>query len=166
MLRWLALALAMMALAPGSAIAARGHPTYLAPPGNPAVTEYLEDVPSALGSVPPGSGGTPAHRLTTRQTRQLAHLGATGELLVNVDRATSPRRLPVRKKHAAPKVSRPAAEERTDPRTFSGSGSGSVSAVISAATEQGTGSGLLLPGLIAGGLAVAGGIVVRRRRTR
>jgi hypothetical protein len=179
---WLGLLLAVMALAPLAATAARGrptHPTTLAPPGNPAVTEYLEDVPSAGGAAPPGGGDKPTHPLSAGQTKQLNHLGATGKLLVNVDKATAPQATAsstIVAKHTtvhsathpvAGHHSQPAPEAKTDPKVFSGSSSGSVSAVISAATGQGGGgSGILLPILIAGGLLLVGLSVARRRRAR
>ena len=186
----LAIVFGTLALPPVAARAAGSPPTHLAPPGNPAVTEYLEDVPSAGGSTPVGGGGRPAHPLSAAQIRRLNQLGVDGKLLVNVDNQSGPQVTATPGAVGAGAAdaganprggssatgsegpgSRPAGsanrapQARTDPRMISGSGSGSVSAVVAAATGQGAGAGgLLLPALIAAGVLVVWVSVLRRRR--
>jgi cobalamin biosynthesis Mg chelatase CobN len=83
-------ALVGLALSAGVASASSDHPRYLAPPGNPAVMQYTEDVPNAMGSSPPRSGGNPPSSLTPAEREKLNHLGANGKALANVVEETAP----------------------------------------------------------------------------
>lgn len=75
--------------APSLAVASK-RPTYLAPPGNSALTQYLEVVPTAAGPAPPSSrGGSPA-TLAPGARRELKPYGSGGRLLEAVVAATAP----------------------------------------------------------------------------
>jgi hypothetical protein len=172
---------AVLVLPAPIAIAATHPPKQIAPPGNPAVTEYLEDVPNAMGSAPPGSSSKPSHTLSPSQRRHLDHLGSKGKLLAAVVNETAP---PVVEQQTAKPVARPragrsvtAAAPPSDrsrrvgvslPIRKAGRGGSSVLAVLGAATGQGGGggSGLLLPPLMAVGLLFVILSAVRRRGSR
>jgi hypothetical protein len=68
----------------------------IAPPGNSAVTQYLETVPTDQGQSPPSTPGSPQGQnqgdgtLSASQTHQLDSLGSHGRTLVAVVNATSP----------------------------------------------------------------------------
>ncbi len=77
--------------APGAALGAPKRPKYLAPPGNSAVSQYLEVVPTAGGSEPPRSGGaghTPT--LSSGQRHVLSRYGGEGRTLIAIVAATAP----------------------------------------------------------------------------
>jgi hypothetical protein len=183
---------AMLIAAPVAA--AHGHPTYLAPPGNSGVSQYLEVVPSAGGPAqprPPGGsgGGAPGESgggLTKAQRRSIESLGTAGTTLATVVVATSPppptsgsgstsgsdlKVAPPQigpvdssRGHSSPSGSGPASGPAATPP---GANSGSaVSAVLSAATghEVGGGLGWLLPLLLAGGIFLAAAAIWRRTR--
>jgi len=92
-MRRLATALAiLMACVPAADAAVRSgaHPKYLAPPGNSAVTQYLEVVPTAAGAAPASTTTKPSTGVTATQQRLLGRYGATGQTLATVVRETSP----------------------------------------------------------------------------
>ena len=171
-------------LGPASvALAAGGPPKHLAPPGNPAVSEYLEDVPTAGGAAPPGSGGKPAHTLSPNQQRQLGRMGKNGQALENVVNETAPPAAPDTPKGGGHGASgrrgsgsgrAGAGSDRAgaDPspghsiRPASSSSSGSpTSAVLSAATGRGGGGGMgvFLPVLVGLGVLSVVVTLIRRR---
>jgi hypothetical protein len=184
--------LAALAISTGAAAASSDHPKYLAPPGNPAVTQYLEVVPNAMGSAPPRSGGNPPPSrsggggggqpgsLSPAEHKKLDQLGPDGKTLSNVVQETAPPTT-----QSAPATSRsgssssgstsssagadPVKAHRTHSDSLSSTGSGSAaSAVLGAATGQGGGGGMgiLLPALMAAGLLSVAFAVLRRRGVR
>lgn len=167
----LAATLIVLALAAVSASAKRGNPQHLAPPGNPAVSQYLEDVPSDQGAAPPRSGGAVPTVLSVGQRKKLNRLGADGRLLVQIDNETAPVAVIRRATHGRARgASRNVGFSLAGvamPRTSAGAGS-SISAVLSAAAGRGGGGGVgvLLPALMGGGLLVLVWSVVRRRGAR
>lgn len=75
------------------ATAAMAKRKVIAPPGDSAVSQYVEDVPTAGGGTPsqPPSGGAPhSGVLTPGQTRSLHRLGPDGRLLATVVDSTAP----------------------------------------------------------------------------
>ncbi len=63
----------------------------LAPPGDSAVSQYVEDVPTDSGATPtPHLGTAQSGALTSGQGRSLDRLGPDGRLLLAVVEATSP----------------------------------------------------------------------------
>lgn len=162
----------LLAISAPTATATGGAPKHLAPPGNPAVTEYMEDVPTAMGSAPPGSGGKPAQTLSPSQRRRLEHLGPNGKLLVGVVNETAPPTSKPAGAGTSPDAGRRTGAEAGRSETsasFRGSGSGSLaSAVLGAATGQGGGGGMgvLLPALMAVGLLLVIVSTLRRREAR
>jgi hypothetical protein len=172
-----------------SVAAAAPPPKHLAPPGNPAVTEYLEDVPSDMGASTPRSGQNPSHTLTARQRQRLDDMGSNGKVLVNVVNETAPQ---VVKRQTAKRRSAKRRSRKRLAIKLAGAGSGSnpsspsspgsigasrqpsdlghggswVSAILGAAIGEGGGLGMLLPALIAVGLLSAILAVTRRRAGR
>jgi hypothetical protein len=162
--------LALPAAAEGSQ-----HAT-LAPPGNSAVSQYLETVPNSMGSSPPGAGGPHTGALTPGGRRGVDRLGSDGRTLAAVVDATTP---------PAAAASPPAASTNRRARVsgttgtighrgataslppLSGDGAPSpVSSVLAAATgrDGGGGLGIFLPGLmLAGVFALIARVVWRRR---
>jgi hypothetical protein len=182
---------AIALVAPASALASK-RPKYLAPPGNSALTQYLELVPTAAGPAPPSSPsahGGASGSLTPSQRRELQHSGSEGRLLETVVGATAPRSFGAGQARAAnghrrssgaaaaapSAVQKPgavsgAAAPATSLRLAgAGQSQSPVSAVLSAATgsADGGGIGILLPVLMALGVLGAGlSVVVRRRSSR
>jgi len=186
-------ALALSATAAGAS--SSHHPKYLAPPGNPAVTQYLEVVPNAMGSSPPRSGGNPPaaspsgqpsssgrqpSSLSQSERRKLDHLGPDGKTLANVVQSTAP---PAQPDSAGGPTSGRASsgsghpdgphtagsDHRAPSGSLSSTGSQSaLSAVLNAAAGQGGGGGMgiLLPALMAAGLLSVVLVVLRRRGAR
>ncbi len=177
--------------APGAALGAPKPPKYLAPPGNSAVSQYLEVVPTAGGSEPPRSGGaghTPT--LSPGQRHVLSRYGDEGRTLIAIVAATAPPTSPrTRPESSGGRGSRAVARgsgrtSGTSSRTsvtptehpyaplMGASTSGTVSpvsAVLAAATGRvdGGGIGILLPLLM--GLGLLGtilGVARRRRKAR
>ncbi len=174
--------------APGAALAASKPPKYLAPPGNSAVSQYLEVVPTAGGSEPPRSGsGGHASTLSPGQRHVLSRYGSEGRTLIAVVAATAPTASTESPSQSAgPRGSRsvrsgsggtsgtPGGTSATPPvpskaPLVGASTSGNVSpvsAVLAAATGRvdGGGIGILLPLLM--GLGLLGTILGMARRWR
>jgi hypothetical protein len=73
------------------AVAAAKQPATIAPPGDSAVSQYVEDVPTAKGGTPSGPpAGSHTGTLTPGQARGLDRLGPNGRLLASVVNATAP----------------------------------------------------------------------------
>lgn len=146
--------------APASALAAAQTN---APPGNSAIDEYLETVPSATGNSAPkppsaaGAKGTTANgsTLTAAQRTQLERLGADGRALADVVDRTSPRAPDTSAtKHAVPLPD--------------GKGRSPLSEAIDAATGRdggGGGMGTLLPAILLATLFGFVVLAVLRRRS-
>lgn len=148
------LLLATALLAPATA-AAKGGAT-LAPPGNSAVTEYLETVPNAEGASPLRQGAPRSAVLGVSARRALVRLGPDGRTLAAVADATAP-----------PAVPSPAGGHGGGARPVVLSAAGVPSragALLAAATGRDGGGGLgpALPALMAAGLLWA--LVHARRR--
>ena len=123
-----------------------------APPGNSAIDEYLETIPSAAGNeVPPKPGATSKrHVLTPAQRRRLERLGPDGKALADIVDATSP----------------PPAKHR-EQIDLDAKGRSPVSAVIDAVVggDGGAGMGIFLPIILLASLLGAIVLAVLRRRS-
>jgi hypothetical protein len=148
-------AIAVFALVVSPAAFAQAPPQTNAPPGNSAIDEYLETIPSASGSVRPRGPGGGSGALTPALRRRLDRLGPDGQTLARLVASTSP---------AAPEVA-PARREVAEATSASRSPAG---ALIAAATGQGDGGGLgpVLPAILLASLVAAGAAVVVRARRR
>jgi hypothetical protein len=153
-------------VAPASRALASSRPKYLAPPGNSAVSQYLEVVPSAAGPAPPRSGAKPSSTLSPAEQRKLAALGVEGRVLANVVAATTP---PTANSALGTGLGSLSAAGIVPARVhgrMAPSGGSPVSDVLAAATghEVGGGLGILLPLMVAGGLTTAMAAALWRRR--
>ena len=152
-------------------VTAAAKPPVLAPPGQSAISQYVEVVPNDMGGTPTRPGGAATGALTSGQRRQLNNLGADGRTLAAAVDAT-----------AQPAVSGSAetradlqvggSQRRGEPSGGSGvpggqlSGPGArstASLLLSAASGGGGGLGVLLPAIMAVALV---GAVVRAGRAR
>jgi hypothetical protein len=162
-------ALAILALTAPVAQAAQ-RPKDLAPPGDSAVSQYLETVPTDMGGTPPRSGGTASNVLPPSESRRLDQSGAAGRTLVAIVAASAP--------PAPPAPHRAASTRKADRGSSSGSdqaslgdqlvGSGlptsPLSAFVAASTgRDGGGAGILLPLVLLATALLIGVAVVRRR---
>ena len=172
-----ALALATVALIAPAAEGAR--PTrVIAPPGDSAVSQYVEVVPSNAGGTPPrigGGAGAPGSPLTARERSRFARLGPDGRLLAAVVAETAPAggpsptgahagaaggRLAGSRALSAvgPDPARPALSALP-----SGHGPSPASLILAAATGSGGGAGaILIPAIILSSLL--GALALRARR--
>jgi hypothetical protein len=168
-----ALLTATLALPATAAAVAHQHAT-LAPPGNSAVSQYLETVPNSMGSSPPGAGGSHTGALAPGTRHGLDRLGSDGRTLAAVVDATTPPAAvtasasPSIRARVAPAPSAVVSgAPKPLPQPLSGDGAPSpVSSVLAAATgrDGGGGLGIFLPGLmLAGVLALIARVVLRRR---
>jgi hypothetical protein len=124
-----------------------------APPGNSAIDEYLETVPSATGNQrpgTPGAAGSGGGGLTPSQRAKLERLGPDGKALANAIDATAP-----------PPATKPS--HKID----GGNGRSPISAVFDAATgsDGGGGMGVFLPIVLLASLLGVIALVVLRRRS-
>jgi hypothetical protein len=85
----ISIALATLALGLPALAAAKG-PITIAPPGDSAVSQYVEVVPGDTGASPTRVGGGQAGAITSGQRAQLDRLGANGRTLAAVVDATAP----------------------------------------------------------------------------
>lgn len=158
--------------------ASTAHLRTIAPPGNPAISQYLETVPTDKGQSPTSSsqGSQPSANqpsaLTPAQRQTLEHAGSDGRTLVGVVNATSPTAAPTRGSHGR--------RNRTGAASAGGGGSGPIpeaglsgrgvsspTGSLVAAVGGSGGMGALLPILL--GIVVLGVIAraaIRWRRTR
>jgi hypothetical protein len=143
----------------------------IAPPGDSAVSQYVESVPTANGQRPTVSLGDQASPLTPSQRQTLDRGGVNGRTLAAVVDATSPGATGSQPGRGAHAVSgngvRGSVSAGLPPDAVSGKGVRSpVSSMLAAAVGSGGGMGILLPALmLAVVLGVVAGIVLRRRRT-
>ena len=173
--RTLIAALAALLTMPAAAAASGAHHHYLAPPGNSAVSQYLEVVPNASGSATertPAAGGG----LSAAERARLQHLGTAGRTLASVVAATTPTAVP---RHRHKDKGHPGAPVAGGSGGSGGSGgeggagaglrggsTGSpVGSVLAAATggSDGGGLGVLLPIAMIAALAAVAGAALRRR---
>ena len=156
---------------------AMAKPPVLAPPGQSAISQYVEVVPNDMGGTPTRPAGAPTGALTSGQRRQLNGLGTDGRTLAAVVDATA--QPPVSGSVETRANLRAGQAERRTGSTgtatsrsglsggqLSGPGARSTaSLLLSAAGGGGGGLGVLLPALMA--VAVVGVAVraVRARRT-
>jgi hypothetical protein len=155
-----ALVVLMLIIAPSTAIA---RPPTNAPPGNSAIDEYLETVPSATGDQRPGTPGAGGGVLAPAQRQRLERLGPDGRALANAVDATAT--APPRKAMPVP----PAVEGRSPlPVPPAVDGRSPLSAVVVAAAghDDGGGMGLVLPAILLATLLGVIALVVLRRRSR
>ncbi len=166
--------------APASALAAKRH-TYVAPPGNSALTQYLEVVPTAAGPAPPSAHGGSHTSLSPGQRRELQQSGAAGTMLQAVVAATAWGTFgsgQARAGNGHPRSAGAGAATPSQPGAVSGAPAAApslrlaraaqspVSALLAAATgsSDGGGIGILLPLLMV--VCVVGAVVsvfARRR---
>jgi Spy/CpxP family protein refolding chaperone len=143
-------ALALLTALPVAATAQA--PQTNAPPGNSAIDEYLETVPSATGNQrprQPGTGGG-ASVLTPAQRAKLERLGPDGKALADAVDATAP----------------PAAKPGETIDSGSDKGRSPISAVFDAVTgSDGGGMGFMLPVILLASLLGVIALVVMRRRS-
>ena len=143
-----------------SAGPAYGHRRTLAPPGNSAVSQYVESIPTASGSRPVsslnsggGSGGPgAAGGLSSGTSRSLAGNGRAGAGVLNLVRSTAPT-------HRASNPSWGGAflhKQGVSPVT-------SVLRALTGSSSSG-GLGILLPIILVTALVGAGGLALLRRR--
>ncbi len=142
-----------IALALPSAALAHRQPTTIAPPGNSAVNQYVEDVPTAKGQRPSntihpgggtGPGGGASVPLSRGSASALDKRGLLGRGTAAIAEATSP---------------------RGGSHGLEGGGSSPFATIVKTATGSTGGMGALLPILLVV-VAIGGALIAwRRRRT-
>ena len=137
----------------------------IAPPGDSAVSQYVESVPTDGGQRPTSSLGSQPGALSPSQRATLDHAGANGKTLAAVVNATSPATGSGHSGSGAAAAGNGAGSGFL-PGAISGRGARSpVSSVLAAATGGGGGMGILLPVLLtAVALSVLCVVLLRRRR--
>ena len=123
-----------------------------APPGNSAIDEYLETVPSATGNQRPGTPGTGGKNdsvLTKAERTKLEQLGPDGKALADAIDATAP----------------PAAKPGQKLDESAGAGRSPIGAVLEAVTGTGSGGGMgiFLPLILLASLLGVIALALRRR---
>jgi hypothetical protein len=159
-------ALVALALLLPSAAAAQAPQTN-APPGNSAIDEYLETVPSATGNKPPphpGQGGEKTGALTPAQRKQLDALGPDGRELAAVVDATGS--APARGATTGGGTAAGRAVETSTGDVSGAQARSPLRAALSAAVgpHDGEGMGALLPVILLTSLLGVMAIAVLRRR--
>jgi hypothetical protein len=184
-LRLVAFPVALL-LALAAASAADAHSRTVAPPGNSAVSQYLETVPTASGAKPTASvqlhggphagevavggsggrqgggaaaGGTP---ISSSTAKSLAAHGPVGALAASVALATAPRS---GRRDAASRIARSSHSQTSAAVASSPMAPSSVLSAV-AGSSSGGGLGVLLPILLAVILLGGGGLAIVRRRTK
>jgi hypothetical protein len=150
----------------GEAEAAK-RPRVLAPPGDSAISQYVEVVPTDSGPTPSDPTGQPTGTLAPVQRSSLATLGADGHTLALLVQRTAPAK---RGPAAAPEQpgALPSNSTTTTPAVdpVEGVRARSTASLLLEAAGGGAGGGIGFPGaamLIASGAA---GLAVGRRRRR
>jgi hypothetical protein len=130
--------------------AAGARPRVLVPPGDSAISQYVEVVPTDMGATPPGVGATQGGALTPAQRHRLDQLGADGRTLVSVVDQTAPAPIagsaPPRSQASAAGA-RPAS---TVGNASAAPGAGTGAPDRSAAARAHSSNGALAPSLLAG----------------
>lgn len=163
------LTLALTVLLAAPAAAQDDGTEYVAPPGNSALDQYFESVPSSSGNDAPGAptrgaGSDAASPLDDREAAALAAQGATGEQVGEFVTANAPPNTQERRETSAQKAEQPGAESAPRvPEVTGADTAGSVSRALLG--DAGGGMGVLLP-LLLGLTALLGiGYVLLRRKT-
>jgi hypothetical protein len=159
-------ALVALALLLPSAAAAQAPQTN-APPGNSAIDEYLETVPSATGNKPPprrGGDGEATGALTSAQRKQLDALGPDGRQLAAVVDSTGP--APAHRSTTRGGTTTGAAVESSTGEVAGAQARSPLRAALAAAVgpHDGEGMGALLPVILLASLLGVMAIAVLRRR--
>jgi hypothetical protein len=125
-----------------------------APPGNSAIDEYLETVPSATGNQRPRQPGAGESVLSPAQRARLEKLGPDGKALADAVDATAP-----------PAAAKPSGRQKLD--IEGAKGRSPISAILDAAvgSDGGGGMGLFLPIILLASLLGVIALVVLRRRS-
>jgi len=168
---------ATFALAPPAAAA--NPPRVLAPPGNSAISQYLEVVPTGTGASAPRPPGTSGGILTTHQRSQLDRYGAPGQALAALVDATAPPPVSVssaaraRFRSAVDAARTPIGASMLAPRASGSSpldgrsAASPVSLILDAALGGGGGGlGFVLPAFILATAVGVGAGLIRRRAAR
>lgn len=146
----------MLGVLPTPAVAAMQT---TAPPGNSAIDEYLETVPTPRGDAPPrkpGESGRPI--LTPSQRAELEAAGPDGETLARVLDATAP------EASSAASAASSTASAAAAPAAGNGRSPVAASLAATTGTDERSALGLLLPAIL---LATLLGIaLIRSRRAR
>ena len=152
--------IALVVLAGALPATAHGAAQTNAPPGNSAIDEYLEVVPSAGGttSARPRAGGS--GELTAAQRARLERRGRDGKALADVVDATASERAPARTKQPEPK---PREHPQAPSSPVGSAPAGEVLGAV-AGSDRGIGIGIVLPAILIGSLLAAVVIVALRRR--
>jgi hypothetical protein len=151
MTRALSALVALLLLALPATAMAQQAPTN-APPGNSAIDEYLETVPSATGDQRPGQPGAAGSGgvLPPAERARLEKLGPDGKALADAVDATAP----------------PAAKPGQKLDIDGAKGRSPISAVLDAAVgSDGGGMGIFLPIILLASLLGVIALVVLRRRS-
>lgn len=147
----------------GTAPAALAQTQKVAPPGNSAIDEYVESVPSASGNHPTKPGGGQPAGLSKSSTAALSKLGKDGKAVEQLVAGTG---------GAVTKPSQGAKATKTPagPTIVADSGrsplAATAHAVLTSSHSDGGGMGILLPAILgAAVLAAIAAVVLRRRRS-
>jgi hypothetical protein len=162
---------------PAAAGAKGGGTKTLAPPGNSAVNQYVETVPTAKGGRPTNTiqphGGRSGGAIPPGTARSLSSLGSDGTGAASFAESTAPGAARTNVSHRSRGHHGHSHSQGAGPGGPSGgsggnSGGGSpASAVIKTLTGSGGGGGLgvLLPIILAAVAVLGAGLAVSRRRT-
>jgi hypothetical protein len=159
-------------LACGSALfPAAASATVLAPPGNSAVQQYVENVPSAAGTVP-AKAQHGKSRVSPRAAHSLAAQGKDGKAVAALAAATAPPSGPSGpgsgRQHAGDSGTQRAAGpivQALPAASVSAASESTPHAVLRAVSGTGGGIGALLPVLLGASVVAALLTGLRRRRT-
>jgi hypothetical protein len=163
MRRPLAILVVLTFAAPAPALAQR--PTTNAPPGNSAIDEYLESVPSADGNLPTDSVvGAKPKPLAGAAGRALRAAGPDGRRLEQIVSATAPQKALDAARNARPGVAVPGVAGSDAPGAKGRSPLSSVADAILTGSGGGSGMGAAFPVLLI--VLAAGTLVLGLRRRR
>lgn len=162
------LTLALAALLATPAAAQQDGTEYVAPPGNSALDQYFESVPSSSGNNAPGAppqGGDAngAPPLDAREVEALAEQGAAGEQVSEFVTANAPRKSQQREEATDRPSGSGSQTAAREPAPAGADTAGNLSRALLG--DAGDGMGVLLP-LLLGLTALLGiGYVLLRRKT-
>jgi hypothetical protein len=163
MRRPLAILVVLTVAAPAPALAQR--PATNAPPGNSAIDEYLESVPSASGNTPTGNVvGAKPRPLAGAAGRALRAAGKDGRRLEQIVSATAPQKALDAARGAKPGAAVPGVAGSEAPGAKGRSPLSSVADAILTGSGGGSGMGAAFPVLLI--VLAAGTLVLGLRRRR